>query len=91
MDRFPPLAWLAIAIIVGIGTAVNLWMVALLRSKDRHSPAAAHKSPPRGLSPQSMQKLAQVLRSPFGEEQKNLAQLSKMVQDLKDKEENSSQ
>ena len=87
MDRFPPLAWVAIAIIVVVGAVVNIWMVTLLRSKDQRNQSAISNRPPRGLSQESMQKLVRVLRNPFGEEQNKLDQLSKMVQILKDKKE----
>ena len=87
MDRFPPLAWVAIAIIVVVGAVVNIWMVSLLRSKDQPNQSAISNRPPRGLSQESMQKLVRVLRNPFGEEQNKLDQLSKMVQSLKDKKE----
>ena len=87
MDRFPPLAWVAIAIIVVVGAVVNIWMVTLLRSKDQRNQSAISNRPPRGLSQESMQKLVRVLRNPFGDEQNKLDQLSKMIQSLKDKKE----
>lgn len=87
MDRLSPLAWVAIAIIMVVIVIVNLWMVALLRSKDMRDQLTIYKRPPQGISMEKMQKFVRVLRNPYGEQQQDLQQLSKMVQDLKDKEE----
>jgi hypothetical protein len=86
MDGLSPLAWVAIAVIVVVASVVNLWMVSLLRNKDLRDQKFSTRLPARGLSAESMQKLVRLLRNPFVEQQDQLNQLSKLVENLKDQE-----
>jgi hypothetical protein len=87
MDRLSPLALAAIAFIVMIGFLVNMWLVALLRNKDWRDPQILNRRmPKRGPGMADMQKFVRLVRDPFSEEKNQLDQLSKLVQDLKDKE-----
>ncbi|HEX9028561.1 MAG TPA: hypothetical protein VF823_05250 [Anaerolineales bacterium] len=80
MNQIPPLAWVAIIFIVILTLAINFSLITFLRNRDsmdeflrrrqsRHSPQTS----------QSMQKLVEVARHPFGEEQKQLDELSELV------------
>jgi hypothetical protein len=79
MDNIPPLAWLAIAFIVVILIGVNVSLFSLLRS--------GGAKPPTSRTVRKLQKATEKLRHPYKEEQKQLEELSQLVQQLKTKEE----
>ena len=82
MERLSPLAWVAIGIIVLIAVLVNVWMITLFRDKDTRSHQLTRRMPKRGPSMQDMQKFVRVVRNPFYEEQEQLEQLSTLVKNL---------
>jgi hypothetical protein len=83
--RIPPLAWVAIAIILLFTLAVNIAMIALLRAKAR--PDLTRRQPkPGGFvgSAQNLAKMGEVMRDPFAKERTQLDELSKLVRGLDD-------
>lgn len=83
MEKITPLGWAAIIFIILVAASVNLWMIALLRSRDPGALNRAIKPSKNSARGQSMKKLIEVLRDPFNEERKSLNELSQRVEALK--------
>jgi hypothetical protein len=85
MDKISPLGWAAILFIILIAASVNLWMIALLRNRDPEAlNRAIRPNKNAAASHQNMQKFVETLRDPFGEERKNLQELSTRIKELKE-------
>lgn len=80
MDRIPPLAWAAIALIVIITIGFNYSLISMLRNK----PDIKNIKPPKSRAAETLQKAGEVLRNPFGDEQAQLKELSDLVDRLND-------
>ncbi len=74
-----PLGWIGIIIIVVIIVVLNLSLVALLRNRN---PMKITR-PPRTQTGMTVQKLGEVIRDPFGEEKRQLSELSHLVDQIK--------
>jgi hypothetical protein len=83
MDRIPPLAWVAIAIIVIFTLAINLSLIAMLRAK-KPPRLPMGQARPGGFigAAQDMAKMGKVLRDPFAKERGQLNELSRLVRGL---------
>ena len=78
MNDIPPLAWIAIGIVVIIFIGVNASLIALLREG---MPRPGSSS---GRTAKNIQKAMHVMRNPYEEEKKQLQELSLLVHDLQD-------
>lgn len=83
MEKITPLGWAAIIFIIIVAASVNLWMIALLRSRDPGALNRAIKPTKNSARAQSMKRFIEVLRDPFGEERTRLNELSQRVEALK--------
>ena len=86
MERFTPLAWAAIAFIIVIAVAVNAWMIAMLKSKDLREMQLKMRPRRQSQTADNMKKFVKLLRNPWMDEDEDLRNLSKLVDDLKDQE-----
>jgi hypothetical protein len=75
-----PLGWVGIIVIVAILLVLNLGLFALLRNPT----AFKINRPPRTGPGINVHKLGEVLRDPFAEENRQMNELSHLVENLKD-------
>ncbi len=75
--------WIGILFIVVTLVVLNLALVALLRS--RSNPIKINR-PPHTQTGMTVHKLGEVIRDPFGEEKRQMNELSELVEDLKDQQ-----
>jgi hypothetical protein len=80
MDKLSPLGWAAVGFICLIIIVMNVGLITLVRYK----PKLNMKLPPskNGLR---MKQMVDVLKDPFGEERKQINELSGMVEQLHEK------
>jgi hypothetical protein len=86
MESLSPLALAAIGFIIFIVVGVNVWMIALLKSKDLREMQLKMRPPRQNQSANNMKKFVKLLRNPWMDEDEDLARLSKLVDNLKDQE-----
>lgn len=76
MHAIPPLGWVAIAAVLLITLAINAWMISLLRNRQDIHPTHRPES-------DRQPNFQEVLRDPFGQENRQLGELSKRVRDIR--------
>lgn len=79
MHTIPPLAWAAIILVIVMIIVTNLSLVALLRSRNRLPSARSNRT----RMARDLQRFSSTLRNPFGEEKKQLQELSTRVEKLR--------
>lgn len=77
MHELSPLAWAAITVVIVIFVITNLGLVAFLRYKPQ-----LKMKPPTTQDRQKMERLVSVLKDPFGEQRKQMDELSGLVNKL---------
>jgi hypothetical protein len=77
-----PLGWAGIIFLVVVTLVLNLALFALLRNPTRFKV----NRPPRTQTGMTVHKLGEVIRDPFGEEKRQMNELSHLVEDLKESE-----
>lgn len=85
MNQIPLLAWIAIIVIVLIFIAVNLGLVAMLRSRGQADELARRLQQRRpSQTAKVIQNVREVMRDPFRQEREQLNELSDLVSRLHD-------
>ncbi len=82
MDKLSPLAWAAIGILLLVIVSINVAMVMLMRAKDPQKLNQILR-PRSGISHEKAEKFVHVLRNPYEEDQKQIEELSHLVEKLK--------
>lgn len=83
MNQIPLLAWIAIIVIVLITIAVNLLLVALLRSRGQMKELTRRmQTRPSNRMVQTFQQVKEAVRDPFRQEREQLGELSRLVSNL---------
>jgi hypothetical protein len=90
--EIPPLAWVAIAILVLFTLAVNIAMIALLRARTRPDQANRQLNPGGFIgAAQNLAKMSEVMRDPFAKDQRQLEELAQLVRHLEEESKNPDQ
>lgn len=83
MNQIPPLAWIALILIVLITIVINYVMIALLRNRGQMKDLTHRlQSRPPNRTVQTLQQVKEVIRDPFRQEREQLNALSQLVSHL---------
>jgi hypothetical protein len=83
MDSIPLLGWVGIAFIVIFTLAINISLIAMLRSKTPPRLTMRQQRPGGFIgAAQDLAKMGRILRDPFGAERSQLNELSRRVEQL---------
>lgn len=85
MDQIPFLGWVAIIIIVAIFVVINLGLVSILRDREQFEALARRiKARPPARPVQTINRVIEVLRDPYGEQRRQVDELSRLVSSLQE-------